>query len=69
MKVLIADSNFISLNGLRAILSNEKNLMITGEARNEHELMDHIKLFSPDVVVIDYTADGFSIDSVPRVLR
>jgi DNA-binding NarL/FixJ family response regulator len=69
MKVLIADSNFISLNGLRAILSNEKNLMITGEARNEHELMDHIKLFSPDVVVIDYTADGFSIDSVPLVLR
>jgi DNA-binding NarL/FixJ family response regulator len=69
MKVLIADSNFISLNGLRAILSNEKNLIITGEARNEHELMDHIKLFSPDVVVIDYTADGFSIDSVPRVLR
>jgi DNA-binding NarL/FixJ family response regulator len=45
MKVLIADSNFISLNGLRAILSNEKNLIITGEARNEHELMDHIKLF------------------------
>jgi len=69
MKVLIADSNFISLNGLRAILSNEQDLIITGEARNEDELMDHIKLFSPDVVVIDYTVDGFSIDSVPRVLR
>lgn len=69
MKVLIADSNFISLNGLRAILSNERDLIITGEARNEDELMDHIKLFSPDVVVIDYTVDGFSIDSVPRVLR
>lgn len=69
MKVLIADSNFISLNGLRAILSNEQDLIITGEARNEDELMDHIKLFSPDVVVIDYTVDGFSIDSVPRALR
>jgi len=69
MKVLIADSNFISLNGLRAILSNHFEITITGEAKNEDELLEHIRLFQPDLVVIDYTAPGFSIDSVPRALR
>jgi DNA-binding NarL/FixJ family response regulator len=69
MKVLIADSNFIALNGLRAILSKEKDLVITGEARSEDELLEHIKLFSPELVVIDYTSSGFSIDSVPNALR
>jgi DNA-binding NarL/FixJ family response regulator len=69
MKVLIADSNFIALNGLRTILGKQKDLVITGEARNEEELLEHIKLFAPDVVVIDYTSSGFSIDSVPSALR
>jgi DNA-binding NarL/FixJ family response regulator len=69
MKVLIADSNYIALNGLRSILSQKKELVITGEARSEEELLEHIKLFSPDLVVIDYTSAGFSIDSVPNALR
>lgn len=69
MKVLIADSNVISLNGLRSILSQIKGIQITGEAKNEDELLEHIQHFSPEIVVIDYTEKGFSIDSITKSLK
>jgi DNA-binding NarL/FixJ family response regulator len=69
MRVLIADSNVISVNGLRSILSKLPNIEITGEARNEDELLEHIQYFSPELVVIDYTVSGFCIDSITKALR
>jgi len=69
MKVLIADSNAISVNGLRTILANISGIVITGEAHNEQELSEHIQSFLPDIVVIDYTSSGFTIDSIANTLR
>ena len=69
MKVLIADSNVISLNGLRSIISQIKNVEITGDAKSEEELIAHIRNFSPDIVVMDYTVSGFSVDSISKTLR
>ena len=69
MKVLIADSNVIALNGLRSILSKLPGIQITGEAKNESELIEHVRSFSPDVIVIDYTVQGFSVDSISKTLR
>jgi DNA-binding NarL/FixJ family response regulator len=69
MKVLIADSNVIAQNGLRTILSNIPHIQITGEAHNEEELKEHIHNFTPDIVVIDYTSNGFSIDAIANTIR
>lgn len=69
MKVLIADSNVIAQNGLRTILSNIPLIEITGEAHNEEELTEHIRNFTPDVVVIDYTSNGFTINAIANTLR
>lgn len=69
MKVLIADSNVISVNGLRSILSKVTNIQITGEAKNEDELLEHVQSFSPELIVIDYTVSGFSVDSIAKTLR
>jgi DNA-binding NarL/FixJ family response regulator len=69
MKVLIADSNVISLNGLRSIISKIKAIEISGEARCEDELLSHIGSFSPEIVVMDYTATGFSVDSITKTMR
>lgn len=68
MNLILADSNDIVRIGLRTILSNEKGLNIIGEAQDESELTEQLRSFGPAVVLIDYTAHGFSIDTIPRVL-
>lgn len=69
MKVLIADSNVIVINGLRSILSQIKGVVITGEVRNEQELLEHVNHFSPELIVIDYTVSGFSVDTISKTIK
>ena len=68
MKIILADSNELIRIGLRAVLSSEKNLEIVGEATNNDELFSLIKNFGSDIVLIDYTSNGFTIDIIPKVL-
>lgn len=68
MKIILADSNELIRIGLRAVLSSEKNLQIVGEATDNDELFSLIKNFGSDIVLIDYTSTGFSIDIIPKVL-
>lgn len=67
MNVILADSNDLIRIGLRAILMAELNVTIVGEARNEKELIDQLKTFGASIVLIDFTSDGFSIDSIQRI--
>ena len=69
MNVIIADSNEIVRVGLRTILSSVPAISIVGESRSDEELVNQIKNFDVDLVLIDYTSDGFSIDVIPKVLR
>lgn len=68
MKVIIADSNDIVRVGLRTILSSDKFIQIIGEASNSQELEEQVKNFETDIVLIDYTSAGFTIDIIPKVL-
>lgn len=68
MKIILADSNELIRIGMRAVLSSEKNLEIVGEATSSEELISLIKNFGSDIVLIDYTSIGFSIDVIPRVI-
>lgn len=68
MRLVLADSNEIVRIGLRTIFSSEKDIEIVGEARNESELLELIRNFPTDVVMIDYTSPGFSIDIIPQLL-
>jgi DNA-binding NarL/FixJ family response regulator len=69
MNILIADSNEIVRVGLRTILSSVPAISIVGESRSDEELINQVKNFQVDLVIIDYTSDGFSIDVIPKVLR
>tara|TARA_B100000508_G_scaffold118450_1_gene98538 strand:- start:53285 stop:53959 length:675 start_codon:yes stop_codon:yes gene_type:complete len=69
MKVIIADSNDIVRVGLRAILSSDRFNEIIGEVSSNDELAEQVENFDTDVVLIDYTAPGFSIDIVPQLLN
>mgnify|MGYP006176646575 CR=1 FL=1 len=69
VRVILADSNDLVRVGLRTVLNSYKNIDIVGEARDGEELLEQIRSFGSAVVVIDYTAPGFEIDIIPRVLQ
>ncbi|OIQ36433.1 MAG: hypothetical protein BM555_02690 [Crocinitomix sp. MedPE-SWsnd] len=61
--LLLADSNELVRIGLRTIFKDSE-FQIIGEANETEELVSQVKSFQPDVVLIDYTSDGFTIDAV-----
>lgn len=68
MKLILADSNELIRIGMRAVLGSVPNIEIIGEATSSEELISLVKNFGADIILIDYTADGFSIDVIPKVL-
>lgn len=68
MRLILADSNEIVRIGLRTVLSTEKNIQIVGEASNSANLLELNKAFDANIILIDYTAKGFSIDVIPQLL-
>ena len=68
MKLIIADINELIKIGLRTVLQQEDNIEIVGEVKNNEELLELAHSFDADIVLIDYTAEGFNIDIVPKIL-
>lgn len=68
MKVVLADSNELVRLGIRSAINKELNVDIVGEANTSEELVEIIKNFGADVVIIDYTTPGFSIDVLPKLV-
>ncbi|MBC9811424.1 response regulator transcription factor [Crocinitomicaceae bacterium CZZ-1] len=69
MKVVIADGNNLMRIGLRTILNTLQPVKVVGEAKSSEELLECLKSFTTDVVLIDYTSDNFEIDVIPKALQ
>jgi DNA-binding NarL/FixJ family response regulator len=69
MKLIIADSNLLIRAGLNAVLSQYGDIEIVGEAATDAQLREMAKGFNPDVVLIDFAAQNFSIDVVPAIQK
>jgi DNA-binding NarL/FixJ family response regulator len=69
VSIILADSSDLIRIGLRTILSRSPKVQIAGEATSNKELLDQVKSFQPDVVVIDYTSENFSIDVIPKAVQ
>lgn len=69
MKIVIADSNELIRLGIRTAMKNDFDVEIVGEACSSEELLEIIDNFGTDVIVIDYTSDGFEIDVLPKILK
>ncbi len=69
IQVIIADGNHIIRCGLSTIFGNYDQIEVSAEAENEAELIEGVKNFSPDVVLVDYLSAGFSIDSIINLKR
>nr|WP_299205756.1 response regulator transcription factor [uncultured Brumimicrobium sp.] len=69
MKVIIADSNDIVRVGLRTILASDSIVNVVSEATSSEELLEQLKSVQADVILLDYTAQNFSIDVIPKALN
>jgi DNA-binding NarL/FixJ family response regulator len=69
INVLIADDNFLVRAGLRSVLTQSKDYQIVAEVTNDFELNDALSVFEIDVILMDYTALGFTLNNVNRWLR
>lgn len=67
MNVVLADSSDLMRLGIRSLLKTELEVEVVGEANDASELIQMLKSFEIDLLIIDYTSAGFSIDSIAQV--
>ena len=67
MNVVLADSSDLLRLGIRSLLKSEMDVEVIGEAHNGEELLGLLKSFKTDLLIIDYTAPGFSVDNIAQI--
>lgn len=69
IRIAIADSNHLIRAGLNALLSQYGDFELVGEAVSDDHLVDLVKAFRPDIILVDFAARDFSVDVVQRCIR
>jgi DNA-binding NarL/FixJ family response regulator len=64
ISIAIADSSPVFRMGLVSLVANAGRYALAGEASTPAELTSLLTHFSPDVVIMDFLSDGFSVDDV-----
>lgn len=60
IKIFIADDHVIVRRGIKQILSDESDIIISGEASNAEEIMDNLYDVEWDILILDITMPGRS---------
>ena len=63
-KVIVADNNFLTCKGLVALLAEVKEFSVVAEVQDKAELEEKIKLYRPEVLVIDYSTNAFKLETL-----
>ena len=69
IRLIIADNSQIVQTGLHSIFSNYENIEIIGDASSSESLYNLLVSFEADILLLDFTAHGFSIDTIAKALR
>ena len=69
IKILLADDHVIVRQGLRALLSSEKDFEIVGEAGNGLEALEAVRKLKPDIAVLDLMMPELNGLEVTRQLQ
>lgn len=68
ISVIIADSYFVVREGYKSIITQNKNLKFLGSANCSEELLPLVKKNKPDVLIIDYENETFSLEDIKSVI-
>ena len=69
IKITIADSHFLSRKGLAMILNDTSDFTLLAEALSSSDLINQAKLFTPDIIIIDYTSPNFNIEGLYQIVK
>ncbi len=69
ISVAIADSSRLIRTGLDLVLSQESDIELVGEAENTAQLVELLASFQVDVVLMDFTAQNFSLEVIVELTR
>lgn len=68
--IIIADSQFLIRVGLRNIIAKHPKFHVAAEATDEENLMELVRIHSPNMVTIDYNQPkNFSLDIIERLKK
>jgi DNA-binding NarL/FixJ family response regulator len=59
VRILVADNHVLIREGIRALLSKNKELTVVGEVEKSEDLVAKIKEYKPNIILIDYHLPGF----------
>ena len=62
--IAVADSSPVFRYGMVNIIRQLDDVELVGEACSTVELLGLVEAFHPDLVIIDFLAEGFSVDAV-----
>jgi len=69
IKIIIADSHFLSRKGLSVLLNANADFMVLAEALSTSDLVNQSKLYKPDLIIIDYTSVNYSLDGLRQIVK
>jgi DNA-binding NarL/FixJ family response regulator len=70
IRLLIADDQTITRNGLQTLLAAQEAIEVVGEARNGEEIIDLAHSLQPDVILMDLRMPGINgIEATRRIHR
>lgn len=69
IRVGVADSNKLIVLALETVLSDIADIELVGHAETGEALLEMVKKDHLDVVLMDFTAPGYSLESIPGVIE
>lgn len=68
-KVLLVDDHIVVRQGIKALLTDEPDMEVVGEANNGREAMDSLERLEPDVVLMDISMPGLNGIEATRQIK
>lgn len=69
IRVVIADSNKLVILGLTTFLAGVEDVALVGNAETGEVLLDMIREDQIDIVLMDFTAPGYSLEFIPEIFK
>ena len=69
IRILIADTSYLTRKGLESLLSENSDFELVGEAQTFEELTEKLKIHRPEILVIDYHNAEFKIESIQQLIK
>ncbi|MGQ0829523.1 MAG: response regulator transcription factor [Bacteroidota bacterium] len=69
IRIIIADSHFLSRKGLSVLLNANTDFTVLMEALSTSDLVNQSKLHKPDLIIIDYTSVNYSLEGLQQIVK